>query len=137
MIRLEPSSSSNLSIRAFLAQISQFELFELILSSKSDKLSSNSRQQHLNQEVPSPPVASCHLRSCHVALSWLELPVLSAGSRGCEAGSLHAARAPSDHRKGGDKVLLVLLLVLLVVYICILYIYIYIYIYCAHIYIYI
>ena len=33
----KPSSSSNLSIRAFRAQISQFELFELILLLRLDK----------------------------------------------------------------------------------------------------
>ena len=53
----KPSSSSNLSVRVFRAQISRFELFELVLVLKLGKhssLSSNSRQQHLSQQYPPP-----------------------------------------------------------------------------------
>ena len=55
--RFEFCSSSNFSIRAFRAQISQFELFELILLSKLDKqtlppLSGQVRQRHDPQREP-------------------------------------------------------------------------------------
>ena len=61
MIRLEwkPSSSSNLSIRAVRAQISQFEFFELILMLRLDKRSPVEQfEATVSQStVPSPPLS--------------------------------------------------------------------------------